>query len=88
METEFSYLTATIIFFVYIVIDMLYTGYVLEVKDYRALSAATFSAMIYGLLAIGYTSYNKNIWYLVPLVIGAFCGTFLMVTFKKWRLKK
>ena len=80
---DFSYLTALIIFFTYVIIDMLYAAYIIAVNNRHALSASLCTATIYSLLAFGVVSYSANIYYLIPLASGAFVGTFVVVRFKK-----
>lgn len=79
---EFSYATAAMVFFTYVVIDMLYAWYILCVGKRQAVTASFLTAIIYSLLAFGVVSYSKNILYLVPLASGAFLGTYLTVRFK------
>jgi hypothetical protein len=80
---EFNWQTATLIFFTYVVIDILYALYIICVGRRQALASAALTSAIYSLLAFGVVSYSKNIWYLIPLASGAFVGTYLTVRFKK-----
>lgn len=80
---DFSWLTAALIFFTYVAIDMLYAFYIMCVEERRAVAAAATTSLIYSLLAYGVVSYSQNILYLIPLASGAFFGTLLMVTIKK-----
>jgi hypothetical protein len=80
---EFNWQTATLIFFTYVIIDILYALYIICVGRRQALASAALTAAIYSLLAFGVVSYSKNIWYLIPLASGAFVGTYLTVRFKK-----
>ena len=80
---EFSWFTAFTIFVTYIAIDVLYTAYFIHVEKRNAKTAATLSSAIYGLMAYGVVNYAQNIWYLIPLVLGAWIGTFITVKFYK-----
>lgn len=80
---EFSWLTATLVFITYVVIDMLYAYYIMCVEERRAVPAAATTSLIYSLLAYGVVSYSQNILYLIPLASGAFFGTLIMVAIKK-----
>jgi len=80
---DFSWIKAICIFFTYVVIDMLYAYYIICVEKRKALSAAVTTSFIYSLLAYGVVSYSQNIFYLIPLALGAFFGTFIMVYLKK-----
>jgi uncharacterized membrane protein YfcA len=79
VATDFSYATAAAVFFTYVVIDVLYARYVIEVGRANAVRAATISSVLYSLLAYGILQYSHNIWYLIPLVLGAWIGTYLTV---------
>jgi uncharacterized membrane protein YfcA len=76
---EFRWTTAVVVFLVYVVIDVLYCAYVVEVSRANAMRAATISSILYALLSYGVIQYSHNIWYLVPLVLGAWIGTYLTV---------
>lgn len=81
--SEFSWLTAALIFIVYTFIDILYTLYVIYVNERNALKAACTTSAIYVLIAFGVVNYSKNPWYVLPLASGAFLGTFVAVKFKE-----
>lgn len=80
---DFSYVTAALIFIVYVIIDCLYALYIMSVERRSALQAAAISAVLYSLIAFGVVSYSRNILYLFPLATGAFVGTYLTVWWKK-----
>jgi len=79
--TDFSTITAAVIFVTYVAVDILYTCYIICVERRQALAAAGISAVLYSLLAFGVITYSKNPIYLVPLASGAFLGTYLTVRF-------
>ena len=79
----FNYTTAIILFLTYTIIDMLYAAYILYVSRLQAVKAATCSMIIYCLLAYGVVSYSTNIWYIIPLAIGACLVSFLTVRYDK-----
>jgi hypothetical protein len=81
--SDFSWLTAIMIFVVYIFIDILYTLYIIYVGERSAIKAACTTSAIYVLIAFGVVNYSKNPWYILPLASGAFLGTYLAVRFKK-----
>lgn len=83
VDVEFSWATAALIFAAYFTVDLLYAWYVISVTRRDALTAATLTAIIYSLLAFGVVTYSKNVLYLIPLGSGAFCGTYLMVWWRK-----
>ena len=79
--TDFSPITAAVIFVTYVAVDILYACYIICVERRQALAAAGISAVLYSLLAFGVITYSKNPIYLVPLASGAFLGTYLTVRF-------
>ncbi len=77
--TDFDPFVALCVFATYVLIDILYAAYILEVGRRRAFRAAALSSVIYGLLAYGILTYSHNPLYIVPLVLGAFLGTYITV---------
>lgn len=84
---DFQISKAVIIFFTYIIIDILYALYVIFVSRKRAFSAALVSSGIYSLGAFGVVTFSKNPLYLLPLATGAFLGTYLVVKCEKLLFK-
>lgn len=84
---EFSWLAAIGLFFISVALDAVFAQYTVAVVDRRPMMAATMSLTSYLLGAIGVVSYVNNKWYLVPLVLGAFIGTYLVVK-RESRLNK
>lgn len=80
---DFSWVTAGLILVVYIVVDMLYAYYIIQVEQRNPMKAAIVSSVLYSLLAYGVVSYSKNLLYLFPLATGAFIGTYLTVWWKR-----
>lgn len=80
---DFSWVTAGLILVVYILVDMLYAYYIIQVEQRNPMKAAVVSSALYSLLAYGVVSYSKNILYLFPLATGAFIGTYLTVWWKR-----
>jgi hypothetical protein len=62
---------------------VLYASYVIAVSRLQPVRAALLSSLIYGLLAYGIIQYSQNIAYLIPLSLGAFFGTYLVVRFRR-----
>lgn len=82
---NFSWLTAAVVFISYFVVDAMYAYYTLKVVELKAGRSATTGAIMYLLLAVGIISYTQNILYLIPLVMGAWLGTFAVVRFERTR---
>jgi hypothetical protein len=83
MSSDFSLVTAALVFSTYVVIDVLYAAYIIAVGGRRAVRAAALSSVIYSLLAFGVVTYAKNPAYVVPLAAGAFVGTYLTVRWQQ-----
>jgi hypothetical protein len=80
---EFQWMTAWLVFATYFVVDIMYARYIAEVAKRRAFRAAVISCFLYAMLAYGTISFSRNPKYLVPLVCGAFLGTFITVRFQR-----
>lgn len=78
---DFSWTTALTVFVVYVVFDILYALYVLCVSRKQAVAASAISSALYSLGAYGVMNYLHNMWYLVPLALGAFIGTYIAVRY-------
>lgn len=83
MWESFSFYQAAIVFFAYFIIDFLYASYIIAVEERKAGKCAVLSALIYSLLSYGVLSYSENQLYLIPLIIGAFFGTYTVVKMKR-----
>jgi len=81
--TDFSPLTAAVIFVTYVAVDILYAWYIICVERRQPLRAAAISAVLYSLLAFGVITYSRNPLYLIPLATGAFVGTYLTVAWHR-----
>lgn len=77
----FNILTALILIGVYIVIDGLYAHYTIQISKRRPVAAATTSGLMHFLMAVGVLNYVNNFLYIIPLAIGSWIGTFLVVRY-------
>jgi hypothetical protein len=80
---EFNWLTALIVFVTYVLIDILYAVYVIQVGKRDAVRSALASSALYSLAAYGVITYSQNIVYVIPLALGAFLGTYVVVKYMK-----
>lgn len=78
---DFNILTGVLLILAYIVIDGLYAYYTIQVTKRHALRAATTSGVMHFLLAIGVLNYVHNFLYVIPLAIGSWIGTYLIVRY-------
>lgn len=82
---NFDIVLAFMIFVAYLLVDALYAQYTFQVTQYKEYSAATIGALMHFILAFGVLNYVQNFLYVVPLAIGSWVGTFLVI--RRERLK-
>lgn len=63
----------------YFVVDAMYAHYTFSIAELRALSAANTGALMHFLLALGVLSYVQNYLYIIPITIGSWFGTYVIV---------
>jgi len=84
----FNWLGAVGLFFASAALEAIFALYTLAVTKHKALQAATWSLISYGLLAVGILNFINNKWYVIPLGLGAFGGTYAIVTWESRKKKK
>lgn len=67
------------VFLATLVTDALWALYLIKVTEKNPLLAASYGSFIHILTAFTVISYTKNYLYLIPLVIGSFIGTYIVV---------
>jgi hypothetical protein len=82
---EFNWLGAVGLFFASAALESIFALYTLAVTKHRAMEASVWSLVSYFLLALGILNFIHNKWYVVPLSLGAFGGTYVVVT---WEARK
>lgn len=75
----FDFKIAILILITYVIVDGMYASYTLQVTKKKPLSSATIGALMHFLLAVGVLGYVNNYLYLIPLAIGSWIGTFIVV---------
>ena len=63
----------------YVLIDGMYAYYTLAVVDRKPVVSATIGALMHFLIAFWVLSYVQNYFYVIPLALGSWVGTFLIV---------
>lgn len=76
-------LTAIILFVFYLVFDILYAQYIIAVGESKAVKSATISAILIVLSLYGTIEVVKNYWYIIPVAMGCWLGTYLTIKFQK-----
>ena len=82
-----TYLMSPLIFLAVLVAtlvtDAFWALYMIHVTKKNPVLAASYGSLIHVLTAFTVISYTKNYLYLIPLVIGSFAGTYLVVKYQK-----
>ena len=68
-----------IILLAYLIIDGLYAYYTLSVTKGQPIRSATTGALMHFLIAFGVLNYINNFLYIIPLAIGSWIGTYIVV---------
>ena len=68
-----------LVFIATLITDALWALYLIKVNEKEPLLAASYGSLIHILTAFTVISYTQNYFYLIPLVIGSFIGTYLVV---------
>ena len=77
---HFNIIYAVGLFFLAMLLDAVYTFSVIK---HKALMSGAMGGLIYILSAVGVVSYVNNKLYLIPLALGAFVGTVIVVEYEK-----
>lgn len=85
---EFNWLGAVGLFFASAALEAIFALYTFAVTKHKALQASTWSLISYGLLAVGILNFINNKWYVIPLALGAFGGTYAVVKWESMRSPK
>lgn len=88
MVQDVDIIIAIGVFVAYFFIDAMYAIYTLKVVDKKPFASASIGAVMHFFLAFGVINYVQNYLYVIPLAIGSFCGTYIVVLYEKKRLKK
>lgn len=80
-------MTYVILFGFYLIFDVLYAYYIIALTELKALKSALASAVIIGMSLFGTIEIIKNHWNAIPIILGAFTGTYISVMLKKSKEK-
>ncbi len=79
----FSWITAGLVFLIYLFLDAVYVYYTIQINKLNSFPAALSAVVIYGLSASGVLLFTTNPLYVVFILLGAFFGTFIVVELEK-----
>ncbi len=82
---DFNIFVALGLFVAATLLDAVFALYTVAVVNTAPFRAASLSFVTYMLEAVGVVNYVNNRWYLVPLALGAFVGSYTVV---KWEAIK
>lgn len=63
----------------YFALDALYSHYVISIGRLKPLSTSNYSALLILLTGLATSEYVQNLWYLAPMCIGAWLGSWVSV---------
>jgi hypothetical protein len=75
----FSFSIALTVFIAYILIDGMYALYTQSIAKKKPIMSATVGALMHFLIAFGVLNYVQNFLYIIPLAIGSWIGTYIVV---------
>jgi len=84
---SFNILIAAGVLVAYLIVDGMYAHYTLAITEHKAMSAANTGALMHFLLAVGVLSYVQNYLYIIPIAIGSWIGTYLIVIRKHKQIR-
>jgi len=76
---SFDLKIAGIVFVAYLAVDAMYAYYTLAVTRKKPVAAASVGALMHFLIAFGVLNYVQNYLYVIPLALGSWVGTYLVV---------
>jgi hypothetical protein len=80
--------TWVLLFFISIVYDIVYTKSILHISKLNAAAAAHLSVILYIMMAYGTINYVKNFINVIPIIVGAWLGTYGILKYEKHQKNK
>jgi len=80
--------TWILLFFISILYDIIYTKSVLYISKLDATAAANLSVILYVIMAYGTINYVKNFINIIPIILGAWIGTYGILKYEKLKYVK
>jgi len=76
------------VFFAAVVGDILWTAYITRAASKKKYAASLYSSLLWLSGAIVILSYNKNLIYIIPGILGSYFGTWLLMTYDEIKSRK
>lgn len=83
MKGEFNLSIALLLFGIYFFYDIFYTWFIISVQKLKPTLSASISSAMYIISAVGVLKYTENPYYLAPIAMGGFLGTYLFIRREK-----
>ena len=77
----FNFITATIVLIAYLIIDAMFAYYTFAVTKRMPAMAASIGSLMHFLMAFGVLNYVQNYLYIIPVAVGSWLGTYLVVKY-------
>ena len=77
---SFNFLIGITVFVTYVFIDGMYAYYTIAVTNKKPFSSATIGALMHFLIAFGVLNYIQNYLYIIPIALGSWVGTYIIVS--------
>lgn len=74
---------ALTVFVAYVLVDAMYAYYTIAVTQKRPIASASVGAMMHFFIAFGVLNYVQNYLYIIPLALGSWVGTYIVVRYDK-----
>lgn len=79
LREPFNRWVAVGLLFLFFVSDFVYTLYIILTAQHRALFAAVTSTAVVALGFFGYRKFQRQPWYLLPILVGSALGTYFSI---------
>lgn len=88
IREEFNIWIALLLFGIYFIYDIFYTWFIISVQKLKPTLSASISSAMYLISAVGVLKYTENPYYLAPIAMGAWAGTYLFIRREKKKATK
>lgn len=78
---SFDFEIAILILVTYVFLDGMYAYYTVSVTKKKPFASASVGALMHFLIAFGILNYVENYLYILPIALGSFIGTYLVVRY-------